>query len=67
MDRDSPAMRCNTEHACARAKLNRAGEKESERDRDKNTEYRRLTGGIKTTSLKDGKRRWFNRWNVMET
>lgn len=41
--------------------------KRKRRGEERNVGYQRFNREIKTTPLKDGKRGWFNRWNVMET
>lgn len=53
-------------HTRTRTKLN--GTRGRGREEERNVGwYQRFNREIKTTPLKDGKRGWFNRWNVMET
>lgn len=56
-------------HTRTRTKLNgtRGRGRGRGREEERKVGYQRFNREIKTTPLKDGKRRWFNRWNVMET
>lgn len=54
-------------HTRTRTKLNGTRGRGRGREEERKVGYQRFNREIKTTPLKDGKRRWFNRWNVMET